>query len=634
MSTDDRLSFGANGPVIDSPWGAAALGTVMLDGGRVAGPWTAGPDGSFTTDHGPWRLTVRAWTDPARFALELRNRDSVPHEIDRVVFAAWTPRAFSPGLRTEAFRELVHGGNFLSLASGVKCVGRKGLGLDFVPTSNMVTVYQAEDGNALLLGVLPPLSEAFSEFRTLHSDPHFEGAFGFEVRHEFQCEIEPGAAQSTSPLVALGGSCGTELLQRYGAAWATLLARKNPKPPKIGWNSWDYLAGAVTRRDVDRNIAAARKLFGDALEVFALDEGWECQWGTWSPNWKFPEGLEDFCRHVRSQGGTPGVWTAPLLVNTYNPLFLEHPDWFASRADGQLQTDSYSYGPMAYLDVTRPEVLEHVRGVFSRLRETGFEYFKVDFGQCILKARRFQDRRVGRNGLLRKAFQVIREAIGDDAYLLSCGSPYESVVGLADAVRSTGDIHIFWGHVLRNAGALSVRWWMGGNLWNCDPDFLVVRGPDTARPPYAKRRVTTPLGPDGGWMAGREFNESEARAYALLVHLTGGDVMLGDVLEQLNRTGSDMIRRVLEPREAPAVPVDLFTSDQDLPRVWIGRGRKDTLVGLFNWTDKTAATDFDPGRWGLGGTPRDFWTEQLLESLPERLPRRSALALVYDSPPV
>ncbi len=632
MSIDNCLRFSANGPVIDSPWGAA-VGTVALDGEPVAAPWTAGPDGVFTTAHGPWSLTVQPRTESAGLELEIRNRDKVPHELDSVVFASWAPSAFSPGLEAKAFRELVHGGNFLSLASGVKCVGRKGLGLDFVPTSSMVTVYEAEDGNALLLGVLPPLADGFSEFRTVHSAPHFEGVFGFEVRHVFQCMIEPGSSQSTSPLAGLCGVSGTELLEQYGAGWATLLNRPNPKPPKVGWNSWDYLAGAVTRKAVDENIAAARKLFGDALEVFALDEGWECQWGTWSPNWKFPEGLADFCRHVRSMGGTPGIWTAPLLVNTYNPLFLEHPDWFASRADGQLQTDSYSYGPMAYLDVTRPEVLEHLRGVFSRLRETGFEYFKVDFGQCILKARLFHDRRVGRNALLRNAFQVIREAIGDDAYLLSCGSPYESVVGLADAVRSTGDIHIFWGHVLRNAGALSVRWWMAGNLWNCDPDFLVVRGPDTARPPYAKRRVVTPLGPDGGWMAGREFDENEARTYALLVHLSGGDVILGDMLEQLNPTGADIVRRVLQPREAPAVPVDLFTSDQDLPRTWISRGRKDTLVGLFNWTDRSAPVAFDPRRWGIEGVPRDFWTGQVLERPPGRLPRRSALALVYPGSP-
>lgn len=628
MDIPNHLRFSATAPILDTPWGEVR-GEILINGQCVTGPWQPGPDRTFSTVHGPWQLDV---TESANGGLVLRltNTADTPRELDSVVYARWAPKAFRPGLESASFREFIHGGNFLSMASGVKCVGRKGLGLDFVVPSNMVTVYQQEKGEALLLGVLPPLSDAFAEFRTVHAEPHFETTFGVEVRHVFQCSVGPGASQSTSPLVAFTGKAGTTLLDSFGMAWRDLLDRPAPKPPKVGWNSWDYLAGAVSREAVNRNIRAGRELFGDALEVFALDEGWECQWGTWEANWKFPEGLEDFCRHVRSVGGVPGIWTAPLLVNTYNPLFLEHPDWFAARADGQLQTDAYSYGPMAYLDVTRQEVLEHLRGVFSRLRAAGFEYFKVDFGQCILKARLFHDRGIGRNGLLRNAFKVIREAIGDDAYLLSCGSPYESVVGIADAVRSTGDIHIFWGHVLRNAGALSVRWWMAGNLWNCDPDFLVVRGPDTAVPPYAKRRVVTPVGPEGGWLAGREFNENEARVYALLVHLTGGDVMLGDMLAQLNEVGAGIIRRVLEPRTRPAIPADLFTSDQDLPRIWIGRDAGNTLVGLFNWTDKPATVNFNSSDWGIEGEPRDFWTDASVRQLPERMPRRSAIGLVYE----
>jgi hypothetical protein len=169
---------------------------------------------------------------------------------------------------------------------------------------------------------------------------------------------------------------------------------------------------------------------------------------------------------------------------------------------------------------------------------------------------------------------------------------------------------------------------MQGNLWNCDPDFLVVRGPDTASPPYGRRRVIGPMGPEGGWLAGREFNETEARAYALLVHLTGGDVILGDALPDLNPIGRDIVSRVLEPRAVPGVPVDLFTSEQDLPRIWISRGEANTLVGLFNWSEKTTRLHFDPAEHGLDGTPVDFWTGEPT-FVPQRMPRRSSVALLY-----
>jgi hypothetical protein len=236
---------------------------------------------------------------------------------------------------------------------------------------------------------------------------------------------------------------------------------------------------------------------------------------------------------------------------------------------------------------------------------------------------------VARAELVRRAFQVIRDAIGDSAYLLGCGAPYESVVGLVDAVRSTGDIHIYWGHVLRNAASVAGRWWMHGNLWNCDPDFLVVRGPDTAREPFFKRRVVSPAPPEGGWMNGREFNEEEARTYALVVHLSGGDVILGDHLELLNQTGVNVLKRVLSPRPVPAVPVDLFETEQDLPRIWISRGPEDTLVGIFNWSDKPAGMPFDPARYNLHGAPIDFWTEKPSAKLPDKMRRRSCFALRY-----
>ena len=622
------LSFRDGHLSLETPWSKPALGRILVNGEPARGPWRGSAKSGFSSRCGNWRLTVRQNAEGA-VQLELANAGATPQWLHTVKFAEWRPDAFARPLNAADFRELANGVSFLGMSSGVKCVGRKTPCLGFAPRSGMLTVYQHEAGGALLMGMLPPVGEAFTEFATLHAEPHFESSFGVEVCHVFECLVEPQTALTTAPVIALAGANGTDLLAGYGGLWKRVLGRGTPRPPITGWNSWDHYAGAVTRAAMDENTAAAKKLFGKALKVIAIDEGWECQWGAWEANAKFPEGLADFCRHVRRAGNVPGVWTAPLLVNTYNPLFFDHPDWFAGRADGQVQTKLYSYGPMAYLDVTRKEVIEYLKGVFTRLRKAGFEYFKVDFCHCILEATRFSNPRVGRNGLIRRAFAAIREAIGPDAYLLSCGAPYESVVGLVDAVRATGDIHVYWSHVLRNAGPLSVSWWMQGNLWNCDPDFLVVRGPDTAEPPYGRREEVTPSGFDLGWKAGRVFNEMEARTYALLVHLSGGDVFLGDALAKLNDTGRAILRRVLTPRKQAAVPVDLFETEQDLPRIWISKGEQDTLVGLFNWSDKPARLVFDPAQYGLAGVPRDFWSGAPVPAIPERMPRRSSLALLF-----
>ncbi|MBT3287121.1 MAG: hypothetical protein HN380_07220 [Victivallales bacterium] len=628
MSTPDfSLDIVGNALVLQTPWQAAALPAETAIDGHAAGPWQTETPSCCTSAAGPWQLAVDL-AGHGSVRLSITNASAGTLTLGTAIVARWRPEAFAPALVAGDFREFIHGGSFLAMNCGVKVVGRKLMSLDHAAPSSMVTVYQHDDGTALLLGVLPGLGDGFAEFATLHAEPHLDSAFGWEARQVFQRTVAPGETVLCSPMTAFSGSDGTRLLTAYGELWRERNAPRE-RPIQVGWNSWDHHAGAVTRASIDENLAASRRLFGDTMKVFCIDEGYEVQWGTWAPNAKFPEGLADYCRHVKANGGVPGIWTAPLLVNCYNPLYFEHPEWFAERADGQVQTDAFAYGPMAYLDVTRDDVLDHIRAVFEGLRALGFEYFKVDFCHCILKATRFSDPSVGRAALIRRAFETIREGIGPEPYLLGCGAPYESVYGSVDAVRTTGDIHIFWGHILRNAAMFAARYWMQGNLWNCDPDFLVVRGPETAAPPYGRRQITTPMGPDGGWISGREFNEAEARAYALLVHLTGGDVILGDHLPALFENGVEMLRKTLQPRPDAAVPVDLFTTEQDLPRIWISRGEEDTLVGLFNWTEKPAHLAFDPAEHGLAGRPVDFWTDEPVPALPSRLPRRGSLALRY-----
>ena len=68
--------------------------------------------------------------------------------------------------------------------------------------------------------------------------------------------------------------------------------------------------------------------------------------------------------------------------------------------------------------------------------------------------------------------------------------------------------------------------------------------------------------------------------------------------------------------------------EQDLPRIWISRGETDTLVGLFNWSEKTTRIDFDPNACDLPGQPLDFWMDRPTD-IPTRMPRRSSVALRF-----
>ena len=616
-----------------TPWGEGP-GAILVNGEPVGGPWETRGAGAYAIRHGEWILTV-AEAPPGTVTLTIRNTGDEDAYLDRVVFGRWEPGVFGNELTCASFRELVHGGSFQQPACGVKPVGGQTLQLKHICNSSMFTVYQDNDGSGLLLGALPPQGGSFTTVTTLHSHRHLDGHFGFEISHEFRCKVEPGGEVRAWPITALGGDGGPELMSEYGDRWFAGLGSPDLKAPVVGWNSWDYYSGAVDGAAMDENMGQASLLFPDAVVVFCIDEGWEEQWGRWQPNAKFDHDLSGFCRSATDRGLCPGIWTSPMLVNTYTPLYLEHPEWFARDESGDIRGDLYAYGPMAYLDPTIPEVLDWLRTLYGDLRRQGFEYFKVDFVHCILKAHRFRDPRVPLNELIRRVFAVIREAVGPEAYVLSCGSPYESVVGLVDSVRTTGDIHVYWSHVLRNAHNLCTRWWMSRRLWNCDPDFLVVRGPETAKPPFGKVSPVKPLDVEQGWLAGREFNAAEARVWALLAYLNGDDIVLSDRLRDLEPAGIDIITSILPPRGRRALPVDLFTTEQSLPRIWISREDDDIVLGIFNWQDVPAATRVNLADLGIGGVGTDIFSGASLgavESIEETMQRRSCRGLRISLP--
>ncbi|MDZ4197920.1 MAG: hypothetical protein U1E27_01395, partial [Kiritimatiellia bacterium] len=293
--------------------------------------------------------------------------------------------------------------------------------------------------------------------------------------------------------------------------------------------------------------------------------------------------------------------------------------------------------PMALLDPTHPEAAHWLSEVFRRLRAEGFDLFKVDFTQEILKARRFQDMTLGRAGLLRRAFTIIREAIGEDAYLLACGAPFESVTGLVDSVRVTGDIHNLWGHVPANFSAMSARWWMSGTLWNVDADFLLARCEDTTEDrQFNRERVVRPHDPVNYWMAGRDLNLEEIRTLGLMIYLSGGDIVLGDALPKLNEKGFRLLRRILDapPVRTMGRPLDLFARHEQLPSQMLAREDWGAALGLFNWSEDPAEVIFDPLRQGLPktGTVEDFWTGERIPydgEIRRALAPRSAAGLLF-----
>jgi hypothetical protein len=563
--------------------------------------------------------------------IQVKNISSRQLRVEDIAIE-FPPSTFSPSLQAREYRHLIHSRDFETLCH-VKAVHLQTPWTEANPESGMVTVYShVETGNALLIGTLPPFGSGFGHISTIHKQLHMEGTFGIKIRFDFQQSLDPGSELRTSPVVCLEGVGGEELLEKYADLIRSRLARPK-KPLATGWNSWDYYAGAITRTDMDENLAAVKKNFGDKVKYIVIDEGWECMWGVWQPNWKFSEGLEDFCRHVRASGHAPGIWTAPLMVNYYTPLYRNHPDWFVSRADGNVHLVNLSYGTMAQLDITHPEVRDHLRQVYTNLRQCGFEYFKVDFTQMILDAERFHDPRVGRAEVIRSVFKLIRECIGEECYLLACGAPYESVIGIVDACRTSADIHNHWGMIVQNIHCIFGRWWMQGSIGNTDPDFLIVRNSETTDDRQLNRRIPViPRARSMHWTDGAEMNLEESKVLALAVHLSGGDAVLGDAIDKLNATGIDILNKVISPLNAPARPLNLFDPQGNSYPVMLAKSEDEFLLGVFNLTDDAVTRTIDLSILNESTPARafDFWTNEAVEIADQIqlfLPPRSAKGL-------
>jgi hypothetical protein len=567
-------------------------------------------------------------------AVGIRNTGRIAVTLREIVIA-FDPQRLSSPPASEDYREFIHSSSTMD-ACGVKKIGAATATLPHNPESSMVYLWQQRrTSQAQMLSTLPPHAGDYVCFKALHDRPHLEGHFGIQIRIEVAAQVKPGKTFLSSRLQHRSGQDPVALLQALGRQWK-LTPTHRPKPAIQGWNSWDYHVAAIDAASVQTNARILPHFMPGEPRYVVVDDGWQCQWGRWVANDKFSAGLKDICAQVRSTGARPGIWTAPLLAHTFTRLFCDHPEWFARDRDGQIVTDNFADGRMAFVDPTHPEAAQWLEEQFVRLRREGFEYFKVDFTFDVLKCRRFHDPTVPRGAVIRRLFEIVRRAIGPEAYLLACGATYESVTGLADACRVSRDIRTQWSHLVFNAGQIAARWWMQPHLYNVDPDFLLVRCAETS--PTSRlnpEQASTPMTP-GAWASGRDMNLREVKVHALLVLLAGGEIVLSDELPALNATARHLIRAVLDNRlSRPAIPLDLFHKNGQLPRLWLAREKQFDLLGLFNWSEDDQPLDLNLSELGIGKGPlKPLWPGVPFRSrggkLSAVLPARYCLALRHS----
>lgn len=231
-----------------------------------------------------------------------------------------------------------------------------------------------------------------------------------------------------------------KVLGRYVELLANSLGVRNHQPAPKVWCSWYSYYSDISETVILENLAQLQAL---PFDVFQLDDGWQQNMGDWEANHKFPSGMATIALKAQAQGLTPGLWLAPFIARPSSSLFQNHPDWFLRDEQGELVLAGDNWGGYYGLDVTLPAVQDWLRSLIQMVRSWGYRYLKLDFlFAAALPAKRFQE--VPREDAYREALRLIREAAGDDIYILVCGAPILASLGLADGIRVGPDVAPYW----------------------------------------------------------------------------------------------------------------------------------------------------------------------------------------------
>jgi len=354
----------------------------------------------------------------------------------------------------------------------------------------------------------------------------------------------------------------------------------------LGWCSWYQFYSHVTAEEIDRNLVAFASMKQELpLELFQIDDGFEAQVGDWLDfRATFPQGVQDFASRAKQSGFTPGLWLAPFIVHPQSRLRREHPDWILRSRRGRPVNTGFAWNVFnTALDLTNPAALEYAAHVVEvAAHQWGFPYLKLDFLFAAAVKCKYQDDSLTRAQVLRRGLERLRQAAGEQTFLLGCGVPLGSALGIFQSVRIGPDVLESWRPKWFGTGAifkrephmpsamnsiqnilarafLHHRWWIN------DPDCLLVR-------------------------PNMDLNQAEVECLATAIAMTGGALLLSDDLPALPKERVRLAACLIPPLEQPPRVLDW------LDAVTPTRLRVDLhnssgnwhLLAFFNWLDAPA----------------------------------------------
>ncbi len=453
--------------------------------------------------------------------------------------------------------------------------------------AEMGVIKDTASGYAWLFGLVT--LQRFWSSITVHRDTV---TFRFELENRMLNAGEIYIMERMMMADNTGKHAENRLLETYGERVASINHAIPSGDTPTGWCSWSCYYSHVNEEKIRRAAdGQVRYTKPGQANLIQIDDGWQ-RCGSFCGKWvadtdKFPSGLALTAQHVIDRGMTFGLWLAPFLIDDRSEYYEELKD---------LATDSVTLQENIHpFDLGNPQFLDYLRNTFGRMvNEYHAGYFKLDFLSASI---RFFNGRGDimhfKNGfcveVLRNALQTVRDTVGPDVFLLSCGAPMLIGAGIFNGARTSCDI--IWGKNKKLPGYWSImkdclktvswRYFLHRKVYINDPDGLVLRDIDIG---------------DG-------FNTtySETELWAIAIAMSGGSVLSNDEIENLSPGRRRLYTHLLPPLDVPGHPVDFF--EQPEPTAYIiDYNENIKFLTLYNLSDKMTDITYDLEKIGMKGS--------------------------------
>jgi hypothetical protein len=378
----------------------------------------------------------------------------------------------------------------------------------------------------------------------------------------------------------------------------------------------------------------SRELKGHGLDVVQIDDQWQDGpeidgprrgFERARPGGPYPNGIAPVAERVNKLGLTLGLWWLPFGRNHADPAWQDRQHWFAKWADGQpMRTKGFGG---TCLDLTHPDVQEHLAGIARLYREWGVTYYKMDglwtgtateqvyindgyVDDRMSNVAPFHDPMKTQIEAFRDGLRLLRCAAGDDVFFSGCCvsqnmRSFGGSMGLVDSMRIGPDFDHDGQGIKTGPLRASRLYFLNGRVWWNDPDPTLIR-----------------LG-----------SLDMARLAASYTAISGQFFLLSDWLPGLAPERIEILKRTMLSHDGTARPVDYF--DRALPSIWHLQSGERHVLGLFNWDDKPQSLGATLQRAGLDPSKTyfayDFWKNELLpdirESFGSEVPAVSCMAI-------